>query len=274
MRVLILGSAFDTTARALADRLRARHGPAAVEHRTLEDLAAARWVHRLGARGVRTDLRFEDGTTLSDFAPTFVFNRLEFVPTLLFTRMAAGDREYARTEFYALLLSWLASLGERIVNRPAPSGLSGPALRPWQWMARAAQVGLLPYPGTATTSTRRAPAPRGAVPRSELLPMADDPALALLGLNRPVAHTPQPNAVLPLLVLQDRVFGGAADICGAEIAERCVRLARGLGVELLAVQLAQVEGDEHWRFLAANARPEAADDASLAALTHWVETRA
>jgi len=196
MRLLILGSAFDATARALANRLRARHGAAAVQHRTLEELAAARWDHRLGTRGTSTSLRFGDGTTLADFAPTLVFNRLEFISTLLFTGMAAADRDYARSEFYALLLSWLASMGDRIVNRATPSGLSGPALRSWQWTARAAEAGLSAYPAAATTNTRRAPPPSGAVPRPELLPMADETALAQLGLARPLAHAPRLQRVI------------------------------------------------------------------------------
>src|SRR4051812_3197678 len=199
MRVLILASAFDTTARAVGDHLRARYGQSAVQHRTLEDLAAARWTHRIGASGAHTELRFADGTTVSDFAPTFLFNRLEFTPTLLFTRMAVEDRDYARTEFYALLLSWLASLGHSVVNGPAPSGLSGPALRSWQWMARAASVGLTPYPGAATTSTRRSPAVPDDVPRPDLLPMAADPAVAQLGLGGPLAHAPRPQSVLELV---------------------------------------------------------------------------
>jgi hypothetical protein len=274
MRVLILASAFDTTARAVGDHLRARYGQSAVQHRTLEDLAAARWTHRIGASGAHTELRFQDGTTLSDFAPTFFFNRLEFTPTLLFTRMAVDDRDYARTEFYALLLSWLASLGDSVVNRPAPSGLSGPVLRPWLWMARAASVGLIPYPGAATTSARRSPAPLDAVLRPELLSIADDPALAQLGVGRPAAHAPQPQAVLPLLVIGGRVFGDAAGMCGGETAAGCLRLARAVGVDLLGVQLAQCEGDPHWRLLAADARPQVDDESTMAALTDWIETRA
>jgi hypothetical protein len=245
-----------------------------VQHRTLEELAAARWTHRLGAGSTQTALRFDDGTTLAECAPTLVLNRLHFVPTLLFARMAPADRDYARTEFYALLLSWLASMGERIVNRATPSGLSGPALRPWQWTARAADAGLPPYPGAATTNTRRAPPPPGAVPRPELLPMADDAALALLGIARPLAHAPRPQAVLDLLVLGDAVAGEGANVCGPDVSAGCVRLARAVDAELLAVQLAQVEGDERWRFLAADARPQVEEEAMLAALTAWIEARA
>jgi hypothetical protein len=155
-----------------------------------------------------------------------------------------------------------------------PSGLSGPALRPWQWTARAAEVGLSAYPGAATTNTRRAPPPSGAVPRPELLPMADETALAQLGLARPLAHAPRLQSVLPLLVLGDRVVGDGVEICGADAAAGCVRLARAVDAELLAVYLAQAEGNPRWRFLAADARPQMEDEPTLAALTGWIESRA
>jgi hypothetical protein len=274
VRLLILGNAFDATARALAERLRARHGSVAVQQRTLEELAAARWTHRLGPGGTRTDVRFSDNTTLAEFAPTLVFNRLEYVPTLLFARMAPADRDYARTEFFALLLSWLASIDEIVVNRATPSGLSGPALRRWQWIARAAEAGLHPYPGAATTNARRSPPPPGVVPRPELLHVRDEAALAQLGFARPLAHAPRPHAVVSLLVLGDAVVGDGAERCGADAAVGSIRLARAVGAELLTVQLAQVEGDPRWRFLAADARPEVGEESALTALADWVEARA
>jgi hypothetical protein len=273
MRLLILGSPFDTVARGLGERMRRRHGDAAVAHRTLEDLAAARWVHRLGAAGVATDVTFADGTSLTGFAPTTVFNRLEFVPTLLFTRMATRDRDYARTEFYALALSWLNSLGEIVVNRPAPSGLAGPNLRAWQWMSLAARVGLLPFPAAATTSARHLPPPAGAVPRSDLMPMLDSPDLAQLGFDRPMAHSPPPASRLHLLVLGERVIGDASEFCGHEIAERCAQLADAAATQILEVELARLDDDPRWRFVTADARPRFIGDAGLDALTDWLDGR-
>lgn len=273
MRVLILGSAHDETARAVAIGLRARHGEASVQHRTLEELGAAQWTHRLGVTGTATNIRFPDGTTMAQFAPTLVFNRLEFTPTLLFTGMAEADRNYARAEFYALLLSWLASLGERVLNRPSPYALCGPGLRSWRWLAVAANAGLSPYPGAATTSRRRAPPPRGEVPRTELLPIADDGS-AQLGFSGPFAHAPRPQAVSALLVMGDRVIGAGAQSCGPAVAQGCLRLARAVGAELLGVHVAQPEGDDCWRFLDAEARPEVTDGSIAAALVAWIETRA
>ena len=273
MRVLILGSAFDSTLRGVAQRLRARHGTEAVQHRTLEDLVSARWAHRLGTDGVRTDLTFVDGATLAEHAPNLVFNRLEFVPTLLFARMAASDRDYARTEFHALLLSWLASLGNRVVNRATPSALAGPGLRAWQWAARAADAGLLPYPGAATTSARRAPAPPETVPRPEFLPAVDTYVSEKFGFDRPLAFAPRPGELLSVLVLGERVVGDGRQACGATVAAGCVRLARAVGAEILAVQLARVAGDIRWRFVTAEPRPRLTDEATLDALTDWLEAR-
>lgn len=273
MRVLILGSPHDEAARAVTIGLRARHGEASVQHRTLEELGAADWTHRIGVTGTATSIRFPDGTTMAEFAPTLVFNRLEFIPTLLFTGMAEADRHYARAEFYALLLSWLASLGDRVLNRPSPYALCGPGFHSWQWLAVAANAGLSPYPGAATTSRRRAPPPVGAVPRPELMPIPDD-ASAQLGFSGPFAHAPRPQAVCSLLVVGDRVVDEEAHSCGPGFTQSCLRLARVVGAELLEVQLAQPEGDDCWRFVAAEARPRVTDESMAAALVAWIEARA
>lgn len=271
MRLLILGSTFDTVARSVAERITRRHGAESVMHRTLEDLANASWLHRVGAAGVTTSLNFADGTTFAGFAPTIVLNRLEFVPTLLFTRMATGDRDYARTEFYALLLSWLAGLGDIVVNRAAPSGLAGPDLRPWQWIASAAKVGLPPFPGGAATSARRAPAPPGSVPRPDLMPAVDDAALARLGFDRPITRAPPPAGLLQILVLGDRVIGAEAS---QDLERPCTQLSRAVGAEILLIQLARLVNDTRWRFVSAEARPRTLGQQESIALTDWLEYRA
>lgn len=274
MRLLILGSLFDSVATTVAEQVRRRHGLSAVAHRTLEDLAAARWSHRIGWAGVKTDLTFADGSTFAGIAPTMILNRLDYEPALLFTRMRPIDRDYARTEFFALLLSWLSGLGRIVVNQVAPSGLSGPALRPWQWITIAREAGLPAYPATASTSARRTPAPADVAPHAELMPGAAAPALGLLGYDRPLAYCPRPAGWRELLVLEDRVIDRTGRPVDAALAAAGIRLARAVHAEILTIELAQLDSDPQWRFIGANPRPAAIDGAWHDALTTWLEQRA
>ncbi|MDB5686551.1 MAG: hypothetical protein JWR77_1140 [Rhizorhabdus sp.] len=274
MRLLILGSLFDTMANMVGEHVRQRHGPTAVVHRTLEDLAAAQWCHRLGWAGVKTDLTFADGTSFAGFAPTMILNRLDYDPALLFTRMKVVDRDYARTEFFALLLSWLSGLGRIVVNQVAPSGLSGPMLRPWQWIMMARDAGLPAYPSMAGTSARRSPAPPDGIPRPELMPATHAPALALLGYDRPLTHGPRPAECRDLLVLEGRVIDRAGQPVDPALAAASIRLARAVHAEILTIELARLDGDPTWRFVGADPRPRLLDGAWHEALIAWMEERA
>ncbi|MBI2709559.1 MAG: hypothetical protein HYX34_07670 [Actinobacteria bacterium] len=56
--------------------------------------------------------------------------------------LVAGDRDYAAAEMTAFLAWWLTRLGDRVVNRPSPGWLLGPAWSRDHWMAVAHRAGI------------------------------------------------------------------------------------------------------------------------------------
>jgi hypothetical protein len=264
VRALILAHSLDPTASALALALR-RQGTFAVECATIDRLAAARWQHAIAARGmVETAVDLGDGT--SDAAPDVVFNRLHTATTQHFKGWNVTDRQYGQTELLALLLSWLTSLGERVVNKPVGGSLAGPLDKPWLWLARAKAVGLPLHPAGATTSTRRFAPPRDALERHELLPAATP-----FGLNRTAGYSRPAATFIDLLVVGDRIIG--ADAASAA-HERCLRLARLAQTAVLAVRLSRSFQDSTWQFVAANPAPVIDGGEPLAALMALLTQRA
>ena len=81
---------------------------------------------------------------------------------------ATADRDYARMEMFALLLSWLANPGCPVINRPAPNALAGSAYRPPMWHRLAQIAGLTTVSLVATSSTRRFPVDRTAARRADI----------------------------------------------------------------------------------------------------------
>src|SRR5262249_31144793 len=130
MNFIILAHPADETAIRVAVLLRQRHDLHSVEVRTAEELLFAQWEHRLWSGGIANRIRLHDDTLLADSKHTVVFNRLTAIELAAFASISPSDREYARTETFALLLSWLAGFERRVVNPPSPSGLSGGTYRP------------------------------------------------------------------------------------------------------------------------------------------------
>lgn len=118
----------------------------------------ATWEHRIGADGVRTVLRLENGEVIDSAAVRGVLNRLVRVSAAGYQGASEQDREYAGMELHALALSWLAGLGHRAMNRAAPVGLAG-AWRPvshWRWLAHAAGLATAGYHSSDGTDTHPA----------------------------------------------------------------------------------------------------------------------
>ena len=141
----------------------------------------ARWEHRIGSAGASSRVVLADGTVLDSAELRGVVNRMHWLGAEGYRGASPQDREYASAELYALGLSWLASLGPRVLNRPSPVGLAG-AYRPtgqWRWLARS--VGLPIVTGDGAES---------------LLPL-DDPAdlTALVVDDEILAADPLPDAV-------------------------------------------------------------------------------
>ena len=111
--------------------------------------AAAHWTRLVLADGRVIDTRDVRG----------VLNRLLWVSAEGYAGASEADREYAGGELYALVQSWLASLGRRVINRPTGSALAGTWRTPCQWRAVAREAGLAirASPGRRDRPARGAP---------------------------------------------------------------------------------------------------------------------
>lgn len=122
--VLILGSAADRGAARVAAILRGR------EHEVLlltpTQLERLGWEHRIEWGRPRTSLRLPDGRVLTDTDIGAVLDRLPGPSAGAFRRSDPKDRAYALAEWHALIMSWLHSLGERVLRGGAPHGTSDP----------------------------------------------------------------------------------------------------------------------------------------------------
>ena len=108
------------------------------------DLARARWVHRVDARGrASTCLGLDGREPLRDADLAAVWWRA-LAPLEPAGSAAADPRDhlYAVSELTALVTSWLLSLGRRVVNRPSGADPSGPAWPLEQWAAVARRHGV------------------------------------------------------------------------------------------------------------------------------------
>jgi hypothetical protein len=111
-----------------------------------DDLAAARWSHRVAADGrAQTTIRLPGawGEVLSDADIAAVLFRSQAwrVPIGL-QEAPEGDVSYAWAELNALFVSWLASLGHKVVNALEGGSPWGPSWSPARWRQVAAATGL------------------------------------------------------------------------------------------------------------------------------------
>ena len=268
---LVLAHSTDETAIAVASMLRQRHGEFAVEFRSPEELlCATQWDHRVSAAGVETEIRMRDGSFLAGNAPSVIFNRIGFVDPPHFVTAAPTDREYARMEMFALLLSWLASPGCPAVNRPAPNALAGGVFRPPMWFRLAQIAGLPTVRLTATSSTRRFPVDRIAARR---------PDLATVGVHD-IDGRPRPNdfawfsAPLDCGRASFLIVGGRIpEDAPVALAEPCRRLAQLADTDILRADFAaSVDSPSGWAFAGADSCPHVAEPGSLLRIVSLLET--
>lgn len=69
-------------------------------------------------------------------------DRLHYLPQTIVARLSGPDGDYARQEFYALLLSLLEAMPGPMLGTPSPQGLCGPWRHPSLWRDLARQAGL------------------------------------------------------------------------------------------------------------------------------------
>lgn len=272
MDLLLLGDRRDRLLGAVARHFRENRPDVPLRSCRLEDLASARWSYRLGNSEAASRVILADGHALTE-RPSLVLNRLRFEPGLLFTAMTPVDRDYARTEFLALVMSWLAGLEAVMVNRPTALGLAGPALRPWQWLGAAHEAGLAPYPGRAGNSARRLASGAnepGWASRGDLLRILANPAMAYVGANRPYALAPSCEETVRI-----DIIGGepaASRAVDTRTLEACRNLARSVSADILSVILGKPAG-EGWHFLSADPAPAEMAGPALHRLCDWLAAR-
>lgn len=85
-----------------------------------------------------------------------VVNLVPAVPPELLTFYAEEEREYQAGELHAWLSFFLSSLRCRVVNRPTPVSLTGPALTALSWTRISRAAGIAAAPLTAESSDVRA----------------------------------------------------------------------------------------------------------------------
>jgi len=201
-------------------------GLAPLEFITAESLASGcQWEHRLGSEGTSLKFSLPDGRVISSSAVRGVLNRLSAPSPLAFDRAVASDRDYAQAEMFAFYLSWLHSLPGTVINRPVPSGLSGPWLHPSEWMMRASRAGL-------RTSVYRQSSYDGAA------------------ATRPGIYLPaDPRMMNNVIAFEGEVFGGMVP---DSIAQACIRLLEESNTTMLGISLCT---DDHGRWTFAGATP-------------------
>lgn len=139
---LVLAQDGDVEASWLAGQLRAAADQQVELIEAGQLVHECRWEHRIGTGLTSSRLVVGDGTVISSAEVDGVVNRLIWLSADGFEHATASDREYASNELFALGLSWLESLGPRVLNRPAGAGLSGAWRTQPQWRALARSAGL------------------------------------------------------------------------------------------------------------------------------------
>src|SRR5439155_9381156 len=134
--IAVLASRLDPEARAL---VRAWSG-AGAGLLSAEDLSQPGWEFRLADPAGGTAV--VEGRRIKVSELRAVLTRRPAVLAEELAHVAAADRAYVAAECNAFLLAWLTALACRVVNRPTPTSLSGPAWSGLHWRAATARAGL------------------------------------------------------------------------------------------------------------------------------------
>ena len=134
--IAVLASQFDPEARALV----AAWSNAGAELLSAEDLCSPGWIFQLNdpSEGIAV----VGGKRVKVSELRAVLTRRPAVVAEELGRINSADRAYVAAETNAFLVAWLSALPCRVVNRPRPSSLCGPAWDALHWHAAAAKAGL------------------------------------------------------------------------------------------------------------------------------------
>ncbi|OBC13729.1 hypothetical protein A5784_30945 [Mycobacterium sp. 852013-50091_SCH5140682] len=141
--VVIVADPGDTGAAAVASAIAAHHADLRVSVVSPASLSGAAWTHAVDRGGTATtNIALPGGRRIDSTDLAAVLVRSEAVPVPRFAKSSAADRNYAAAEFRALMVSWLRSLGRRVINGVDGMGLTGPSWSPQRWLVEAGRAGL------------------------------------------------------------------------------------------------------------------------------------
>lgn len=153
--IVIVADPGDAGAAAVASAIAALHADLRVTVVTPASLSGAAWTHTVDRGGATTTtIVLPGGRRIDSTELAAVLVRSEAAPVPRFAKSSTADRNYAAGEFRALMVSWLHSLGSRVINGVDGMGLSGPSWSPQRWLVEAGRAGL-PVADSARSSSAR-----------------------------------------------------------------------------------------------------------------------
>ena len=142
--LLIIAHATDVGAASVAACLAQEVGAQAVRVVRPETLGLARWPHTVNSLGrATTRVALPRAEVIESGDVGAVLNRILYLPLPRFRQSSPKDRDYAGAEIQALVASWLAALGGRVVHVVRDHPWVTPPL-PLQHWANAAAACKLP----------------------------------------------------------------------------------------------------------------------------------
>jgi hypothetical protein len=154
-----------------------------------------------------------------------VLSRLPQVGAHELPLIASDEQAYVASEIMAFLVAWLASLPCRVLNRPTPLDLTGPAWHREQWIRCAGEAGLRVQPLGRVAPSFAGIGGQGDVGSHSTPESAWTESVALSLIGERVLYDP---ALGPL---DDAILGGVR------------RLARRARVEVMTAQFCR-SGDD------------------------------
>lgn len=133
--IIILANSGDPNARVLGERWGADRARLMTPH----DLSMPGWIYQPGM--ARRSVAMASGQKIVTTAIQGVITRLTWVYEHDVAHIVPRDRAYVAAEMNAFLLSWLTELPCPVLNRPTPTGLSGPWWRHEKWKHEASRAG-------------------------------------------------------------------------------------------------------------------------------------
>lgn len=199
---------------------------------TCRDFLSPGWRYHVGNPNASSLVLHGNKLPVSEISG--VLTRLPYVWVEELPEIVPTDRAYVASEICAFLLCWLSELNCPVLNRPRPGCLTGPCLRPEQWVATASRLGM-----------RVRPVRREA-----------DGSIA-----RQVDSTEDGSVTVN--VIGDRILGSADEALNIQARQ----LAEALDVALLGVRFSSPEADA--AFLEATLCPDLDDDCTASEIIRY-----